>query len=220
MVADVKGARPYNSARRREQARQSRRAILEAARGRFLADGYRLTTIAAIAADAAVSVDTIYKAFANKAGLLKALYDVAIVGDDEPVPMAERPMVKRWMVDPDPHRVIAEYCELFAQTAGWTMPLLLLVRSATGDRDADMLWTEIRAERLTGMGMFAANLHSRQLLTPGLNAGTARDLLWLHTSPETYEQLVIHLSWTTDQYRDFLTHTISAALLPPRQRTG
>lgn len=219
-MGDVKSSRPYNSARRRQQAQQSRHAILQAARRRFLTNGYRLTTIAAIAEEASVSVDTIYKTFRSKAGLLKTLYDIAIVGDDEPVPMAERPAVKRWKADPDPQRIITEYCDLFAQTASRVMPILLLVRSAAGDPDADTLWNDIRRERLTGMGMMATNLHSRRLLAPDLDADKARDILWLHTSPETYEQLVLDRSWTLDQYRALLTDTLCAALLPTPPQSG
>src|SRR5918997_474080 len=95
MSEGVKGSRPYDSSRRRAQARQTRAAILEAARARFLERGYATTTVGEIAADVGVSVETVYKAFANKAGLLKAMFDVAIVGDDEPIPLQEREMVVR-----------------------------------------------------------------------------------------------------------------------------
>lgn len=57
---------------------------------------------AAIAAAARVSVETVYKAFGNKPGLVKAVVDVAIVGDDEPVPMLRRDRVRRMEAEPDP----------------------------------------------------------------------------------------------------------------------
>ena len=86
MVEPVKRRRSYDSTRRREQARENRSRVLAAARSQLVERGYAATTIPAIAADAGVSVETVYKAFGNKAGLLKAVFDVVIVGDDEPVP--------------------------------------------------------------------------------------------------------------------------------------
>ena len=69
--------RRYDSGRRRAQARETRRAILDAARRLFLDRGYAETTVPSVAAEAGVSVETIYKAFANKVGLIKAVFDVA-----------------------------------------------------------------------------------------------------------------------------------------------
>lgn len=64
----VKRGRTYDSTRRREQARQSRRRVIDAAERMFLADGYSSTTVQAIAAAAGVSADTIYKSFGGQAG--------------------------------------------------------------------------------------------------------------------------------------------------------
>ncbi len=214
MAEPVKTRRSYDPTRRREQARRTRAAVLDAARRTFLDEGYSATTIAAVAREAGVSVDTIYKQFRGKAGLLKAVYDVAIVGDDEPVPMVEREHVRRWMTDPDVAGVIREYCEVFARTAVDVVPMLMLVRAAAGDPEADRLWAAIRAERLTGMAMFAENLHTRELLRPALPVATARDILWVYTAPELYEMLVVARGWTVARYGRFLADALIAALLP------
>lgn len=214
MSEPVNRRRPYDSTRRREQARRTRAAVLDAGRRTFLTQGYTATTVAAVAAAAGVSVDTIYKQFRGKAGLLKAVYDVAIVGDDEPVPFAERAPVRRWSADPDPARVIREYCALFAVTAARVAPMVLLVRSAGGDPEARRVWAGIQDERLTGMGLFAGNLHGRGLLRPGLDAHAARDVLWVYTAPELYEMLVLARGWSLEKYGDFLADAMIAALLP------
>src|SRR5215468_12401309 len=104
MPRSVKAPRSYDSSRRQEQARQSRAAVLREARRRFLADGFASTTVGVIAEGADVSVETVYKAFGNKAGLLKAVFDVAAVGDDEPIPLAEREMVAAIKAEPDSHK--------------------------------------------------------------------------------------------------------------------
>ena len=95
MNRPVNRVRSYDSTRRQEQARQNRARILDAARAHFLTDGYQGTTVSAVAVDAGVSVETVYKAFANKAGLLKAVFDVTLAGDDEPVPMMDREEIRR-----------------------------------------------------------------------------------------------------------------------------
>src|SRR5437763_14351602 len=87
--APVKSRRPYDSRRRQEQARQTRDAILEVARRRFLAEGFAPTTIAALAADVGVSVDTIYKSFGSKPGLVRGICERALTGEG-PVPAATR----------------------------------------------------------------------------------------------------------------------------------
>ena len=83
-------AAPYRSTTRQEQARRTRRAIIDAAHDLFLADGFAATTMSAVAAAAGVAVQTVYKAFASKPRLAKAVFDTAIAGDDEAVPVLER----------------------------------------------------------------------------------------------------------------------------------
>src|SRR5690242_4640754 len=77
----VKAQRRYDSRRRQEQARQTRQSIVDAAKTRFLRDGFAATTIAAIAADVGVSVDTIYKTFGGKPGLVRAIHDQGLAGE-------------------------------------------------------------------------------------------------------------------------------------------
>ena len=84
-------AAPPPFAARAEQVRASRQKVLDAARDLFLRRGYFGATIEAIAQRARVSPQTVYNVVGGKAKLLKAVYDVTVAGDDEPVPMAERP---------------------------------------------------------------------------------------------------------------------------------
>src|SRR3954452_10586621 len=118
MVDDVKasGARRYDSSRRRARAGASRLAVLSAARDRFVTQGYTATTVAQIAADADVSVETVYKAFSNKAHLLKAVFDVAVAGDDHPVPIVERDAIQEVIAEPDAARKLARYLVHLAET--------------------------------------------------------------------------------------------------------
>ena len=103
--------------RRQEQARQNRRAVLDAAQRLFVEQGYAATTVAEIAAAAGVSVETVYKAFGNKPGLVKAVFDVVVVGDDDDVPMMQREFVQRNIAEPDPRRKLKDYGDHLAELA-------------------------------------------------------------------------------------------------------
>src|SRR3954447_6569818 len=85
--------RRYASTLREDQAKQTRRAILDAAGTLFVDPGYAATPLTAVAAEAGVAVQTVYKTFGSKKALLSALVDVTVAGDDEPVPMAARRFV-------------------------------------------------------------------------------------------------------------------------------
>jgi AcrR family transcriptional regulator len=164
MSSSVKPRRRYDSSGRQERARRSRWAMLQAARRLFLERGYAATTMPAIAAAAGVSVPSVYKAFGNKAALLKAVFDVAIAGDDEPVPMLQRAALGRVRDEPDPRRKLSLYGEFVADVASSHV--------------------QLRAERLAGMTQFARALHQDGHLRPDVSVDKARDMLWACNSPE------------------------------------
>ena len=193
--------------------------MLRAALDRFLEQGYSSTTIAQVAGDADVSVETVYKTFGNKAGLLKAVFDVAVAGDDEPVPMVERDDIQRVIAEPDAARKLALYFDHFVDTMPRTAPVQLLVRDAAATNDdADAVWQQLRREQLEAMTQFARNLDATgQLRVP---ATTARDLLWTYHSLELYELLVLERGWSRKRYRGSCSTRSSppCSRRDPRQR--
>ena len=214
MSADVNPRRTYDARRRREQAAQNRMAILDAARDRFLALGYGPTTMATVAADAGVSVETVYKAFGNKAGLVKAVFDVAIVGDDEPVPLMEREFVQRNRAEPDPRKKLQAYGAHLARTIPRAGPVQLVVRdAAAGDAGAAEVWEQLQRERLTGMSAFAQHLDERGHLRRGVTRAQARDVLWVHNSVELWDLLVNQRNWSNARYGTWVGEQLVAALL-------
>jgi AcrR family transcriptional regulator len=209
-----KSTRSYDSSRRQQQALENRRAVLEAARERFLRDGYAATTLNDVAADAGVSVQTIYKTFANKAGLLKGLFDVTVAGDDEPVPMVERDVIQDVVNEPDPTRKIGLYIEHLARVMPRTAPIELLARdAAAADAGAAEVWATMRKEMLMAMTQFAANLAGTGRLRVG--PAEARDVLWTYHSAELYELLVLERRWSAARYGRFLSAALVAALVEP-----
>src|SRR3712207_9424804 len=92
---------------RAEQARATRRRIIAAASSQFVAHGYGAPLLDQVAEQAGVAVQTVYFHFGNKRTLLKEALDVAAVGDDEPIPLLERPWVAEIRQEPDPRRLFA-----------------------------------------------------------------------------------------------------------------
>ena len=137
-----------------------------------------------------MSVQSIYKAFGNKPALLKTVFDVAIAGDDEPVPMLQRAALSH-------------------------VPIQLLVRAAAAtDAEAARVWDQLRAERMTGMTVFARALHQEGQLRPDVSVEEAGDMLWTCNSPEVYELLVVQRGWTPERYGRWVADTLTAALMP------
>ena len=214
MSDGVNARRTYNSERRQEQARQTRRAVLTAAQRLFAADGYAATTISAVAAEAGVSVETVYKAFGNKPALVKAAFDVAVVGDDEPVPMLQREFVRRGMAEPDPRKKLAAYGDHVAEVGARTGAILLAVRAAAAtDPGAADVWQELQTERLTGMTAFARHLHDGGFLRDDVSVNEARDVLWTHNSVELWDLLVNQRSWAKRRFGRWVAQQLTAALL-------
>jgi AcrR family transcriptional regulator len=215
MSSPVKPRRRYDASRRQEQARRSRLAVLQAARRLFLEHGYAATTMPAVAAAAGVSVQSVYKAFGNKPALLKSVFDVAIAGDDEPVPVLQRPALSRVRAERDPRRKLRRYGEFVAEVSPRHVPVQLLARAAAAtDPEAAGVWHQLQAERLAGMAQFARALHGEGHLRDGVPVEEARDLLWTCNSPEVYELLVLQRGWTPERYGRWVAETLIAALLP------
>jgi AcrR family transcriptional regulator len=214
MADAVKPARRYHAPRREEQARRSRRDMLDAGRRLFLEHGYAATTMGMVADEAGVAIQTVYKVFGNKPGLVKAIVDVAIVGDDEPVPMMEREFVRKNMAEPDPAKKLRDFGAHLGDVAPRANALALVVRdAAAADPAAAAVWHQLQTERLTGMTAFAGHLRERRHLRRGVTADAARDVLWTHSSVELWDLLVNQRSWPAKRYGRFVGDQLVAALL-------
>jgi AcrR family transcriptional regulator len=214
----VKSRRRYDSPRRAEQARQTRAAVTAAAQRLFLRDGFAATTIAAIAAEAGVSAETIYKAFGGKPGLVRAICELALAGEG-PV-AAETRSDDLQASEPDPRQIIQGWGLLSAEVAPRVSPILLLLRAAAlTDPQMAALRTEIEASRLARMTGNARRLHQAGHLRAGLTAEHAGEIMWTYSSPELYELLVLSRGWPPGQYGAFIADAMIAALLPPQPTT-
>ena len=208
----VKGKRPYDQRRRREQASRSRDRTIEAAERHFLRDGYANTTIAAVADDAGVSVDTIYKSFGGKAGLIRAIRARALLG--EGAAPAEQRSDALHTTEHDPRQIIQRWGVLTTEVAPLAAPILLLVRDAAAtDPELRSLLEELDADRLRRMTDNAHRLHEAGHLRKGLTVARAAEVLWTYSSPELYELLVLRRGMSLKNYGRFVEEAISNAVL-------
>lgn len=207
-----RGPRDYDATGRRLRAARTRQTLVDAAERRFLTDGYASTTIAAVAADAGVSVDTVYKSFGGKPGLIRAIRDRALAGRG-PV-HAEQRSEDAQASAPDGRAVIESWGALTAEVAPLVAPILLLIRdAATSTPEVAELQREVDADRHRRMTDNARRLRDAGHLRRGIRLSDAADVLWTYSSPELYELLVVRRGWSPDRYGRFVAEAMIAALL-------
>jgi AcrR family transcriptional regulator len=206
--------RPYRSPLRVEAARRTRRQVLEAAYGLFVQQGYARTTLVDVAAAAGVSVETVYKTFRNKRGLLKELADFNVGGDDEQVAMLERPDPLLLRDEPDQRRQLAMFAEGMTGQMERVRPFDDILRSAAAvDPEVAALREDLQQRQRRGaMTTIAGWLAARGPLRDGVEGAAA--VLWTLTSPEVNHMLRVDWGWSPEQYESWLRTTLEAALLP------
>jgi AcrR family transcriptional regulator len=207
---------PVDGKRGQARTRLARSAVVEAARTLFLERGYGATTIEAISAVSDVPPATVYRLFSSKRGILKALLDVSIVGDDEAAPLADRPHVRSLFADPDPTSQLAGLVGITAQVNSRTGPIYrILVSAASSDPDAAGLLDELTRQRHEGQSRIARSLARAGALRPKLRERDAADIIHALMSPEVYGLLVIDRGWPSERYERWLTAILIDQLLVP-----
>ena len=153
--------RPYRSSLREGQARATRRAIVEAGSALFVERGFAGTTVDAIAAQAGVSRKTVFTSVGGKVGLLKLAIDWALTGDDEPVVLDDRPVVRELVEETDPQRAVVLWAHMVTGIAA-RLALLhpVLTAAADVDDEAAALHAISERNRLGGARGFAEQLRS------------------------------------------------------------
>ena len=200
---------PYRSRLRAEQAAATRRLVLDAASRLFAERGYTATSIDAIAEAAGVGRSTVFAASEGKPWLLKTAYDRAIVGDDEPLPLLQRPQARKLFDMTDPAEIVAGYARIIATAMQRVSAIYEVVRYAAGcDPEVGQLWQEISRERLTGAERIATLLDERDGLRDGLSPDHARDIIWIYNDPALHDALVHARGWGQDHYLDWLTDNL------------
>lgn len=221
MGSDVKSGREYRSPRRAQQAAATRLEILRAALRLFEAQGYAPTTMAAIASEADVALKTVYLGFDTKARLLRAVWDLALKGDDADAPVAERPWYVAVLEEPDPERKLRRLAEASCTVKRRIAALLRVIRDAApSDDEIGALWALIQSDFHVNQGAIIATLDRSKALAPGLDAARATDILWALNHPDVWLLLVGERNWAPEQFEAWLGDTAIDQLLRSRQVTS
>ncbi len=212
MAAGVKPVRP--AAALQARTRRTRAAVVEAARELFLERGYTATTVEAISERSDTPQATVYRLFSSKLGILEALLDVSIGGDDEAVAMADRPHVRALLADPDPHAQLAGFTALLRELMARAAPVhRILADAARSDEAAAALLHDIARQRQDGQRRIARALARSGSLRAGLKERDAADIIHALASPELYGLLVLDRGWSGDRYERWLTGILTDQLL-------
>lgn len=199
---------------RDEQARVTRRTVVSAAGELFVERGYAATTIDAVADRARVSRRTVFTSVGGKAALLKLAWDWSLAGDDEPVPIAERPSVRRIQEQTDPIVVLRMQARHIREVSGRVAALdRVIAVAADVDPEATALRDSIEQQRLTGATLFVRWLRDRGWLRRGLSVRHGAELCWILMDPAGYRWLVTERRWSTRQFERYLTDSLAALLL-------
>lgn len=197
------------------RTRRTRAAVIEAARTLFLERGYAGTTIDAISESSDTPQATVYRLFSSKLGILKAVLDVSIAGDDEPQTMLDRPGVRALLSEQDPKVQLAGFVDMLCDLMARTAPVhRILADAARSDGEAGLLLAEVARQRHEGQQRIAHTLARSGALRPGLHERAAADIIHALASPEVYGLLVLDRDWTTERYRKWLTGILIEQLLP------
>jgi AcrR family transcriptional regulator len=206
--------RSYNSSRRKEQALETRRQIVEAARQLFLSRGYAGATMDAIAQEAGVAVETVYATFGNKRAILSRLIDVSLVGDEEPIPLLEREGPQAVMNERDQQRQIELFAEDIYRIMSRMTPLFEIMRTAAKtEPEIAAMYENILNSRVQGLMAFVQALIKNGSLREGVTAEAAAETVWTLTSAEVLTLLLQNRGWSAEKYKGWLTDMLKRFLL-------
>jgi AcrR family transcriptional regulator len=208
--------RQYNSARRQEQASETRLRILRAAYDLFVAKGYGRTTIAEIADRAGVAVETVYSAFRNKATLLRQAWYVTFRGDEVDLPLYDRDEMQAILSEPDLPTRIRKHAAFVAASNRRMAPLYHALQgaAATEQAAADLL-DEYRGRRLDVASKYArAAAATRQL---AVSEEDCRDIVFATMDGALWHRLVAERGWSDERFAEWLGALWVSQLVMPRR---
>jgi AcrR family transcriptional regulator len=212
----VKGRRDrVNNGGGQARTRLARRAVVEAARTLFVDRGYGATTIEAVSDLSDVPPATVYRLFSSKLGILKALLDVSIAGDDRALPLLDRPEVAGLFAEADPEELLAGFARISVainQRSGQIYQIM--ASAASSEPEAANLLGQYTQQRQQGQGQIARALARAGALRPDLREREAADIVHVLMSPEVYRLFVADRGWSPARYEKWLRNALVQQLLP------
>jgi len=209
------GKRAYRSSRRAEQAKETKRRILDAALTLFGRNGYSGATIETIAQEAGVSPLTVYSSFGTKSSLLSALVAVLVAGDEQPLPLLQRPGPQAVLNEGDPFVKIRRFAADISDILERVAPMFAVMRTAarTEPEIATLLAERLEA-RYQNLLAFVRSLMANTALREGLDEEAATTTVWAMTSPDMYMLLTGDRRWSKARFSQWLGDSLVRLLLP------
>jgi AcrR family transcriptional regulator len=209
--------RTYDASKRRARAeaerRATRRRVLAAAQRLFVEKGYKATTVADIASEAGVAMQSVYNAGKSKADLLQRVIEVVVAGDDEDVLLTDRPSFAAIAEEPDAIRQVEMIAALVASTQERSAPVQVAFREAAAVDEAVAQNLDAELERRHATIAAVVGMIAEDRLR--LSRDEATDTVWAIGSSEVFLLLRGRRGWDADRYRRWLTHTLVDQLLAP-----
>jgi AcrR family transcriptional regulator len=208
------GPRSYDNSRRAARVRTARRSVVDAAGRLFLERGYPTTTMEAIGAASDTPMATLYRLFATKSDILRAVLESAYVGDDEPLALHDRADAMRAAAEKDPSRLLAGYAHLARAVLERSASLQHMLRTAAAvEPSAAELLADNRRQRADGQSRVVTALRRLGALTPSLTDAIALDIVYGLMSPELHWVLTRDRGWSHDRYEQWLAGALCSLLL-------
>lgn len=207
-VTEPTPTRAYRSPLRDRQSRQTRQSILRAAQRRFTEHGYAATTVAQIAEEAGVAVDTVYASVGTKPLLFREMMEAAISGAAGAVPPEQRDYVQRMRAEPSARQKLRIYAGAVRAIAERSAPLHLVLRDAAAQApELARVRDEIAGRRARNMRLLAQDLLDSGQLRRGLGVEEIADVVWTMNSAEFYDLLVRERGWPPQRFEEWLADT-------------
>ncbi len=208
------GSRTKNRTTKAEQASATRSKIVDAATDLFLRDGFVTTTMAAIAKEAGVAVQTLYMSFVNKTAILQAAFDQALIGRDAPTGILESDWFQQVLSDPDGPTALRLYCERSREVIGRAAPLFDVMRAASADPEVGELLAHNKKLRYDGFRLIVNALATRPGFDPGLPVEDAHAIVYAVLSEDAYLLMVTEHGWTAERWLTWVVDTCQRQFFP------
>jgi AcrR family transcriptional regulator len=214
----ITGRRGYVSAARTQRARQTRRRVIDAATRLFVAQGYASTTMRVIAAEAGVSIPTVELIFGTKAQLLHVVLDVAIAGDDEPIPVLSRAWAQDAQSTDDVVEFLSAVAEVLQEAQVRSAGVMLAAyEAAASDPDIYVLVTDRELQRERTAGWIVDGVLGRASLRAGVDRAAAVDTVWMLMDPVVFSRLTRHRGWSPERYATWFADSVAQLLVGDSQ---
>lgn len=208
--------REYDSSRRQAQANETRRHILDAAHRLFIERGYAGATAEAIAAEAGVSLQTIYAIFKNKKRMLVSLMNVSpTTGFEDHAPLTERAHVQAVAQERDRRRQLQMFAQVVASNLDQVAAISkIMVDAAKTESDIERILQKLNKQRVEHMTLAVQQFASNGSFAEKMDEAEAVDRVWILTHPEVFLLLTQDRGWSKEKYGQWLADTLIKVLFP------